>query len=224
MLAAFLAATAPVAVFAQPAKAGAESLQTEEQKTFYALGLWLSQQVDVFDLSAADLKYVQLGLRDAVLKQTPKVDARVYGQKLNDIAQARLKRKSDQEKVKAGGFLAKAAKEPGAQAFLSGLIYKELKAGTGASPKAEDTIKAHYHGTLADGTVFDSSVQRGEPLEFSLAGVIKCWQEGIPKMKVGGKAKLVCPADIAYGDRGSGKIPPGAALTFEVELLGIVKK
>jgi FKBP-type peptidyl-prolyl cis-trans isomerase FkpA len=224
ILAAFLAAMSPGVSFAQSNQAGAETLKNEDQKTLYALGLWLSQQVDVFDLSAADLKFVQLGLRDAVLRQTPKVDAKAYGPKLNDLAQSRLKRKSDKEKVKSKDVLALAAKEPGAQTFPSGLIYKELKAGSGASPKADDTIKAHYHGTLPDGTVFDSSVQRGQPLEFSLGGVILCWQEGIPKMKVGGKAKLVCPSDIAYGDRGSGKIPPGSALIFEVELLEIVKK
>lgn len=220
ILAAIMAALLPAAAFAQPA----ETLKNEDQKTLYALGLWLSQQVDVFDLTAADLKYVQMGLRDAVLKQAPKVDAKAYGPKLNELAQERLTRKSDKEKAKSKEFLAKAAKAPGATVFPSGLIFMELKPGTGPSPKPDDKIKAHYHGTLIDGTVFDSSVQRGQPLEFSLGGVIPCWQEGIPKMKVGGKAKLICPSDIAYGDRGSGKIPPGAALVFEVELIDIVKK
>jgi FKBP-type peptidyl-prolyl cis-trans isomerase FkpA len=106
----------------------------------------------------------------------------------------------------------------------SGLIYTETKAGTGPSPKITDTIKAHYNGTLPDGTVFDSSVQRGQPLEFPLTGVIKCWQEGIQKMKVGGKAKLVCPPGIAYGSQGSGKIPPNSPILFDVELLDITTK
>ena len=133
--------------------------------------------------------------------------------------------RTEKERKKAKTFLEKAAKEPGAQAFPSGLMYKEIKAGDGPSPTAADTVKAHYHGTLTDGSVFDSSVQRGQPMEFPLPGVIKCWQEGIPKMKVGGKAKLVCPAEIAYGDRGGGggKIPGGAALAFEVELLEVMK-
>ena len=104
----------------------------------------------------------------------------------------------------------------------SGLKYQVLNKGTGTkSPKATDTVKVHYHGTLLNGTVFDSSVQRNEPISFPLNGVIPCWTEGLQKMKVGGKAKLVCPADTAYGDRGSGPIPGGAALVFEVELLGI---
>lgn len=211
------------ATTAAPAKS-AETFKTEEQKVLYVLGRWLSEQVSVFNLSAADLRFVQMGLKDAILGEKPKVEVGVYGPKLKDLAQARLKVKSDKEKQKAKEFLAKAAKEPGVQAFPSGLIYKEIRAGDGPNPKPEDTVKAHYHGTLIDGTVFDSSVQRGQPSEFTLQGVIKCWQEGIPKMKVGGKARLICPEDIAYGDRGSGNIPPGATIVFDVELLDIVKK
>jgi len=106
----------------------------------------------------------------------------------------------------------------------SGLIYTELKAGSGPSPTATDTVKVNYRGTLADGTEFDSSYKRGQPAEFPLNRVIPCWTEGVQKMKVGGKAKLVCPPSIAYGDRGAGKaVPPGATLTFEVELLDIKK-
>src|SRR5437773_2582080 len=106
----------------------------------------------------------------------------------------------------------------------SGAVVTTLKPGTGASPTATDKVKVHYHGTLTDGTVFDSSVQRGEPITFPLSGVIKCWTEGVQQMKVGGKSRLVCPADTAYGDRGAPpKIKPGATLVFEVELLEIVK-
>ena len=106
----------------------------------------------------------------------------------------------------------------------SGLIYTELKAGSGPSPTATDTVKVNYRGTLADGTEFDSSYKRGQPAEFPLNRVIPCWTEGVQKMKVGGKAKLVCPPSIAYGDRGAGRaVPPGATLTFEVELLDIKK-
>jgi FKBP-type peptidyl-prolyl cis-trans isomerase len=130
--------------------------------------------------------------------------------------------KNDEPK-EAPDFLAKAAKESGAKKFPSGLIYKEIKAGTGANPTAEDTVRVHYTGTFPDGKVFDSSVQRGQPAEFPLKGVIPCWTEGIPKMKVGGKAKLVCPAAIAYGVQGRPGIPGGASLIFEVELLDIVK-
>ena len=105
----------------------------------------------------------------------------------------------------------------------SGLVYESLKDGTGAAPKASDTVRVHYRGTFPDsGKEFDSSIARGQPLEFPLSGVIPCWTEGVQKMKVGGKAKLICPPSIAYGARGAGGvIPPNATLHFEVELLGI---
>jgi FKBP-type peptidyl-prolyl cis-trans isomerase FkpA len=104
----------------------------------------------------------------------------------------------------------------------SGLVFKLTKAGTGPSPSATDTVKVHYRGTLADGKEFDSSYSRGQPLEFPLNRVIKCWTEGVQKLKVGGSARLTCPPAIAYGERGAGGvIPPNATLTFDVELLGI---
>ena len=115
-----------------------------------------------------------------------------------------------------------AAKEPGAQVTPSGLVYRSLKDGTGASPKASDTVKVHYRGTLPDGKEFDSSYKLNESIEFPLSRVIPCWTEGVQLMKVGGKAKLTCPPATAYGDRGAGGvIPPKATLLFEVELLAI---
>jgi FKBP-type peptidyl-prolyl cis-trans isomerase FkpA len=118
--------------------------------------------------------------------------------------------------------LSAAAKEDGAVISSTGLVYRSLKEGSGASPKASDTVKVHYRGTLADGREFDSSYARGTPLEFPLSRVIPCWTEGVQRIKTGGKAKLTCPAAIAYGSRGAGGvIPPNATLQFEVELLGI---
>ena len=121
---------------------------------------------------------------------------------------------------------AAAAKEAGAVVTPSGLVYRSLKDGKGTSPSATDTVKVHYRGTFPDGKEFDSSYKRGEPIEFPLNGVIKCWTEGVQKMKIGGKAKLTCPASIAYGERGAGGgvIPPNATLQFEVELLDIAKR
>ena len=120
---------------------------------------------------------------------------------------------------------AASAKEPGAVVTPSGLVFRSLRDGDGASPTAADTVKVHYRGTLPDGKEFDSSYKRNAPAQFPLGGVIKCWTEGVQKMKVGGKAKLTCPSGIAYGERGAGGglIPPNATLLFEVELLAIKK-
>ena len=120
---------------------------------------------------------------------------------------------------------AAAAQEKGAVVTPSGLVYRSLRDGSGASPTAADVVKVHYRGTLANGTEFDSSYKRNEPAQFPLSGVIPCWTEGVQRMKVGGKAKLVCPAAIAYGSRGAGGVvPPNATLQFEVELLEIAKR
>lgn len=119
--------------------------------------------------------------------------------------------------------ITKAAAEKGAVKTDSGMVFLSLKDGTGASPRSSDIVRVHYRGTLTNGTEFDSSHKRGQPAEFPLDRVIKCWTEGVQKMKVGGKARLTCPASLAYGERGTpgGPIPPNATLTFEVELLGI---
>jgi FKBP-type peptidyl-prolyl cis-trans isomerase FkpA len=117
-----------------------------------------------------------------------------------------------------------AAAEPGATVSDSGLVFRSLRDGNGRSPAATDVVRVHYRGSFPDGREFDSSYQRGQPAEFPLNRVIKCWTEGVQKIKIGGKAKLTCPAAIAYGERGTpgGPIPPNAVLLFEVELLGIV--
>jgi FKBP-type peptidyl-prolyl cis-trans isomerase FkpA len=120
--------------------------------------------------------------------------------------------------------VAKAAKEPGAVVTKSGLVYRTLKEGKGASPAASDTVRVHYVGTFPDGREFDSSYKRGQPTEFPLNRVIPCWTEGVQHIKVGGKAKLTCPSSIAYGERGAGGvIPPNATLVFEIELLDILR-
>jgi FKBP-type peptidyl-prolyl cis-trans isomerase FkpA len=122
----------------------------------------------------------------------------------------------------ADSVAAASAKEAGAIVTASGLVFRSLKDGTGASPSASDKVKVHYRGTFPDGKEFDSSYKRNEAIEFPLNGVIKCWTEGLQRMKVGGKAKLTCPPSIAYGERGAGgTIPPNATLLFEVELLAI---
>jgi FKBP-type peptidyl-prolyl cis-trans isomerase FkpA len=195
---------------------------TDEQKTLYALGLAMSQSLGSFSLSEAELEMVKTGLTDGVLKKTQKVNMQEFLPKVQQLQQTRLAASSEVEKKAGAEFLAKAAAEKGAVKTNSGLVFSTIKAGTGVSPKATDTVKVHYHGTLTDGTVFDSSVERKEPATFPLNQVIPCWTEGVQRMKVGEKARLVCPSEIAYRDRGAPpKIKPGATLVFEVELLGI---
>ena len=215
---------------AQPEKPAAEpeskagETMTDEQKTLYAVGLLISKNLSVFNLNPAELELVKAGLTDGVMKSQTKVDLNVFGPKIQQLAKARNEASAAAEKKASEAFLAKAATEKGAVKTDSGLIMMEIKPGTGPSPTATDKVKVHYHGTLIDGTVFDSSVQRGKPAEFSVNEVIKCWTEGLQKMKVGGKNKLICPADIAYGDRGQPPaIKPGATLIFELELLEIMK-
>jgi FKBP-type peptidyl-prolyl cis-trans isomerase FkpA len=202
---------------------GAEP-KTEDEKTLYAIGVAVSQSLEPFALTEKELEMVKAGLSDGVQKKTPKVDMQAYLPKAQQMAQARASKVAEVEKKAGETFLAKSAGETGAKKTESGAIVIPIKEGSGAKPKATDRVTVHYEGTLTDGTVFDSSIQRGQPATFPLNGVIKCWTEGVQQIKVGGKAKLVCPADIAYGDRGSPpKIKPGATLVFDVELIEIAK-
>ncbi|PKN17398.1 MAG: peptidylprolyl isomerase [Deltaproteobacteria bacterium HGW-Deltaproteobacteria-6] len=197
-----------------------EAPKTEDQKAFYALGVHLNKQLSVFDLSPEELKFVQQGMSDASTGKKLVAEPETNMQKLGELAQARLAKATEKQKAQAKPFLEKAAAEKGAQKTASGLIYKEIKAGTGAQPKVTDIVKVHYVGTLMDGKEFDSSIKRGQPVELPLSQVFPCWTEGVSMMKVGGKAKLVCPSETAYGDRGRPPvIPGGATLIFEVELL-----
>ena len=213
----FVAAVADVA-------AAPPELKTDEQKTLYALGLVLAQNLGTFALSATELEIVKAGLTDGVTNKDKKVDLQTYGPKIQELQRARVTAAAVPERKAGQAYVEKAAAEKGAVKTPSGAVVTTLKPGTGPSPTATDKVKVHYQGTLTDGTVFDSSIQRGEPITFPLNGVIKCWTEGVQQMKVGGKSRLGCPADTAYGDRGAPpKIKPGATLVFEVELLEIVK-
>ena len=228
-LTAFGACAAAQAPAASPAPAGSPaapaSNMTEDQKVLYALGLMLGRSLPSFTLSAAELETVSKGMADMASGRTPEIDLQTYMPKVQQLQKTRIAARAEVEKSKAQPFLDAAGKEPGAVTSPTGLVFRSLKPGAGATPAATDTVKVHYTGTLMDGKVFDSSVQRGTPAEFPLNAVIPCWTEGLQKMKVGEKAKLVCPSAIAYGDAGHPPlIPGGATLVFEVELLDVTPK
>jgi FKBP-type peptidyl-prolyl cis-trans isomerase FkpA len=209
---------------ASPSPAAGD-LQTDEQKVLYSLGVMLGRNVANLNISEAELDLVKRGLGDGATGKKPAVEIEQFQQKIQAFAQSRAAAQAVAEKGKAQAFRDAAAKEEGAVTTNSGLIFKSLKEGTGKGPSGSDTVRVHYRGTLTDGTEFDSSYKRGQPIEFPLNGVIPCWTEGVQKMKVGEKARLVCPSELAYGDRGAPpNIPGGATLVFEVELLDIVKK
>jgi len=201
-----------------PAAASAASAQpqNDDEKTLYAYGYQFGKSLAVLGLSPAELEVLKKAITDASTGAQPAVEIDQYAPKVQALARARQAKVNER-------FLETAAQEKGAQKLPSGVVYRELKAGTGSSPKSTDTVAVHYRGTLMSGDEFDSSYKRNQVAEFPLNGVIPCWTEGVQKMKVGGKAKLVCPANKAYGDRpppGS-KIPPNAVLQFDIELVSI---
>jgi len=210
---------------ARTATAQAGAPRPDEEKAFYAIGTAFAGNLQQFKpISPRELELVLQGVRDVVGDKVLAVEQQEGGALIRTMMQARQEKSAQAESSAAASFLAVEAARSGAKKTESGLIITHVKPGTGASPAATDTVRVHYHGTLRDGTVFDSSVDRGQPAEFPLNKVIPCWTEGVALMKVGGKARLICPAAIAYGNRGAPpRIMPGAALSFEVELLEIVK-
>lgn len=202
--------------------------ESEDLKPFYALGINVAKQVGgelKGILTKEEISAMLAGFNDSMnsVAEDEMTLLQKYGPLLNELLQARAQDAVGNEKKKGEDYIAafllnnlNAIKTP------TGLVMLETLAGTGEMATAASTVLVHYHGTLSDGTVFDSSVNRGEPIRFPLANVIKGWQEGVSMMKVGGKATLVVPADLAYGDSGSPPvIPPGATLQFEVELLEV---
>ena len=196
-------------------------LQSEQQKTLYALGLALSQSLTRLNLQESELTYLLQGLQDGVLGRSPKVSPDEYGAKVQALAKERVAAAGEREQARARDFLAKMAGEPGAMKSDTGVIVFEEQEGTGPNPKKTDTVRVNYEGKLPDGTVFDSSIQRGQPASFALDQVIPCWADALQRMKVGGKARIVCPPELAYGADGRPGIPPNSPLVFEVHLLGI---
>jgi len=198
--------------------------KTEEEKTFYSIGTMFGSRLTQLSMSDAEIDALTSGLRDAAKGEKQKVDPMAYQQKIQDMFKSRMEKQAGDIKKKGTEFIDNFVKNEGATKTASGLAYKVIKEGTGATPKETDVVKVHYHGTLMDGTVFDSSVERKQEVSFPLNRVIRGWTEGLQTMKVGGKSKFVIPSELAYGDAGAPpKIAGGATLIFEVELLGIEK-
>ena len=202
--------------------AQAQTLPTAKDSLSYAIGFMMAknmQQQGVQELSYDHLKTAIQHVMDGEPTLMDKVVAsELFGNYLNRLKEERSKG----VQLEGEAFLAENAKRPGVTVLPSGLQYEVITAGAGVSPGPTQKVKTHYHGTLVDGTVFDSSVERGEPISFKVNGVIKGWQEALQLMKVGDKWRLFLPHDLAYGSRGTGGvIQPYAALIFEIELLDI---
>lgn len=215
---------APVATASpSPSAAG----MSDDEKAVYALGAAMGQQVGeqvkALKLTPAELELLKKGFAASLAGQKPEYPVEQYMPKLQARAEATAKAAGDVERQKSVDFLAKAAAEPGMVKTDSGLLCRTVSAGSGASPKPTDVVAVHYRGTLIDGTEFDASAKHGGPATFRVNGVIPCWTEALQRMKVGGKAHVVCPSEIAYGDQvpPGGPIPPGATLVFDIELLAI---
>jgi FKBP-type peptidyl-prolyl cis-trans isomerase len=207
-----------------PAAPPSPTPKSDDDKTVYAVGVAIHRSLETFAFTPAELELVVAGLRDAAVNKA-QVKLEDKQMAIQQLALARRAAAGAAAQKVGTDYLEKAAKETGAVKTPSGLVYIPLKEGSGASPSASDQVKVNYEGKLTDGKVFDASAKHGGPATFPLNGVIPCWTEGVQKMKVGGKARLICPAGIAYGDRGAGAdVPPGATLDFEVELLEIMKK
>ncbi len=197
-------------------------LSTEDQKALYALGFASAQSMQSYELTEDEARYFVRGFTEAVAGVDPQVDVQKFAPRIEQLSQRRMAERASEERRAAESFVLAEASLDGAVRTDSGLVYRELIPGEGESPSLDARVKVHYHGTLRDGRVFDSSVERGQAAQVPMRRVIPCWTEALQRMKPGGKAAIVCPPDIAYGNRGAGNlIVPGAALKFEVELIEI---
>ena len=204
-------------------KASSVTLKTEDDKTFYAMGFMLGSNLQRLNLNDHELAALHKGIIASAKNEKAEVEMQIYQPKIQEMFKSRMEAVSKKQKSSGEGYLKDyITKNKKAKKTESGLVYEVLKEGTGATPKATDTVEVHYHGTLTDGTVFDSSVDRGKTISFPLNRVIKGWTEGLQLVKEGGKVRLVIPSELAYGDAGAPpKIPGGATLVFEVELFKI---
>jgi FKBP-type peptidyl-prolyl cis-trans isomerase FkpA len=207
----------------EPVPASGVELRSSDDKILYALGLSLAEQIGDFEVTPAELALVEAGLRDGASGAQTAISLVQWAPRVESFLARRREATALRERDRAREYLASAAREPGAVRRASGLIYRELRAGSGESPTAASRVKVNYEGRRVDGSIFDSSAERGQASQFALGSVIKCWTEGVQLMKPGGKARLVCPPELAYGQKGMpGKIKPGSTLDFEIELLEVL--
>jgi len=198
--------------------------QTEEEKTAYAIGQIVGSNLKSFTFTKEEMPMVESGFAVGLAGTKPAIDVDSYRTKAQALQVARSAALVAKTKEAGKAFRDKAATAKNTETTASGIVITTLSAGTGALPTAADKVKVHYEGKLIDGTVFDSSIKRGEPATFPLSGVVPCWTEAVQRLKVGGKSRIICPAELAYGDHGQPpSIPGGATLDFTVELLDIVK-
>lgn len=208
---------------AQPA-AVLEELPTSEARTLYTLGQLISRTLEAFSLSPQELEWVKSGLDDGVLRRMPKVDLAAEAGALPALQESRRSATLQRERIAGAAYLTAALQQPDVQRLPSGLVMQSLAVGAGDQPSALDHVSVHYEGKLIDGTVFESSRGRDAPTTLPVRGVIPCWSEALQAMRVGGRSRVICPAELAYGDRGSPPaVKPGATLVFDIELLGVVR-
>lgn len=215
-------ANAPVPAQAAPSTTPAKP-SSEDERTIYALGVGLSRQLAPLHLSESEVALLAKGLADGTAGRASTVDPESFRTKIEQLTDRRSQAAAAGERTAGAAFLKKAAAEPGARTLPSGMVMTTLRPGTGISPILSQSVQVRYKGTLANGTVFDSSEGEAEPATVPLGRMIPCWAQAVQLMKEGEKAKLVCPPDLAYGDRGlAPSVPPGATLIFEVELVRVV--
>jgi FKBP-type peptidyl-prolyl cis-trans isomerase FkpA len=220
-----LPAGAFAAAAAAPAAAPAGKSMTEDDKVIFAVGEILSSSVKPFAFSEHEMQLVREGFDAGMHGKKTGIDAESYRAKIQTMLTERLKKSIAAAKTAGQAYRSKAAAETGATTTASGIVMTTMQAGSGPSPTPDDQVKVQYEGRMIDGSVFDSSKQHGgQPASFKVSGVVPCWTEALQHMSVGTKLKLVCPPELAYGDRGAPpQIPGGATLVFDVELLAIDK-
>lgn len=215
-------ATAVMAHGCAPSVSAPPEPTSEDEKAIYSMGVALSREIAPLHLTEAELELLKAGLTDAALGRPRKAEPETHAARLGKLADERSAAAAAGEKKSAAAFLEKEAAEEGARKLPNGLVMKTLREGTGRSPNLDNTVRVRYRGTLADGTLVDSTENEAEPAAVPLARVIPCWAQALQLMKEGGKARLACPSELAYGDRGLvPRVAPGAALVFEVELVEV---